>query len=79
MSDLQSSPPELPPRATQRPRRPRCQACMTVQRAIASRSGLEHRSLRCTKCGHIHKAQARVDPMKSGAQGWLNGDLAPYK
>jgi transcription elongation factor Elf1 len=77
MSDLQSSPPELPPRATQRPRCPRCQARMTVQHAIASRPGFEQRTLRCTKCGTIHEAQVHIDPMKSDAQGWLHGELAP--
>jgi transcription elongation factor Elf1 len=76
MSDLQSSPPELPPRAAQRPRCPRCQARMTVQRTIASRSGFEHWTLRCTKCGLIHEAQVHV---KSDAQGWLHGELAPPK
>jgi transcription elongation factor Elf1 len=79
MSDLQSSPPELPPRAAQLPRCPRCQALMAVQRAIASRSGFEHWTLRCTKCGLIHEAQVHVDPVKSDAQGWLHGELAPPK
>jgi len=77
MSDLQSSPPELPPRAAQRPRCPRCQARMTVQRTVASRPGFEHWTLRCKKCGTIHEAQVHVDPMKSDAQGWLRGELAP--
>jgi transcription elongation factor Elf1 len=79
MSDLQSSPPALPPRAAQRPRCPRCQARMTVQRAIPSRPGFEHWTLRCTKCGHIHEAQVQIDPMKSDAQGWPYGELATPK
>jgi hypothetical protein len=58
MSDQQS----LPPRAAQRPRCPRCQARVTVQRTVASRPGFEHWTLRCTKCGHIHEAQVEVDP-----------------
>ena len=32
---------------------------------------------RCKKCGTIHEAQVHVDPMKSDAQGWLRGELAP--
>jgi len=48
-----------PPR---RPRCPRCQARVTVQRTVASRPGFEHWTLRCTKCGHIHEAQVNVDP-----------------
>ena len=58
MSDLQSS----PPRAAQRPRCPRCQARLTVQRTVASRPGFEHWTLRCTKCGHIQEVQVDVDP-----------------
>jgi predicted Zn finger-like uncharacterized protein len=68
VSDLQSSPPALPPRATQR-RCPRCQARLAVQSVIPSRSGFEHWTLRCTKCGHILEAQVHADPMKSDAQG----------
>jgi RNase P subunit RPR2 len=78
MSDLQSSPPELPPYA-QRPRCPRCQARMTVQHTIASRPGFEQWTLRCTNCGHIHEAQVHIDPMKSDAQGWLHGELGQPK
>ena len=69
MSDLQSSPPELSPRAAQRPRCPRCQARMTVQRTVASRPDFEHWTLRCMKCGTIHEAQVHIDPMKSDALG----------
>jgi hypothetical protein len=75
MSDLQSSPPEFPRRAAQRPRCPRCQARMAIQRAIPARSGFEHWTLRCTKCGHIDDAQVHVDPMNSYALGWLHGEL----
>jgi hypothetical protein len=79
MSDLHSPPPELPPRAAQRPRCPRCQARMAVQRAIPSRSGFEHWTLRCMKCGTIHEAQVQIDPMKSEALGWLHGELQPKR
>jgi transcription elongation factor Elf1 len=79
MSDLQSSPPMLPPRVAQRPRCPRCQARMAVQRIIPARSGFEHWTLRCTNCGNIHQAQVHTDPMKSDAQGWLDSELLPPK
>ena len=75
MSDLHFLPPELPPRPAQRQRCPRCQARMAVQRVISARSGFEHWTLRCSKCGHIHEAQVQVDPMNSYALGWLHGEL----
>jgi DNA-directed RNA polymerase subunit RPC12/RpoP len=50
------------PAVGNRPRCPRCQARVTVQRTVASRPGFEHWTLRCAKCGHIHEAQVKVDP-----------------
>jgi transcription elongation factor Elf1 len=69
--------PTLAPRAVVRPRCPQCQASTTVQRAIPSRRGFEHWTLRCTKCGLIHEAQVDADPMKSGAGGWTDSNLNP--
>ena len=68
MSDLQSSP-ELPSRVTQRPRCPRCQARMAVQRAIPARAGFEHWTLRCMNCGHIHEAQVQLVPHDARRDG----------
>ncbi len=34
---------------------PLCSTRMVVQRIIPGRLGLEHWTLRCTKCGHIHQ------------------------
>jgi RNase P subunit RPR2 len=65
----------LTPRALARPRCLRCQAPVVVQRATRGRSGFEHWTLRCTKCGNIHQAQVQTDPMKSEAIGWLCSDL----
>jgi len=48
---------------------------MEVLRTAAARSGFEHWTLRCTKCGLIHEAQVNADPMKSDAAGWERGDL----
>ena len=68
-------PSTLTPRAVSRPRCPQCQAPALVQRATAGRSGFEHWTLRCTKCGHIHEAQVRSDPMTREAAGWLSSEL----
>jgi uncharacterized Zn finger protein len=47
---------------------------MEVQRITAARSGFEHWTLRCIKCGLIHEAQVNTDPMKSDAIGWEHSD-----
>jgi DNA replicative helicase MCM subunit Mcm2 (Cdc46/Mcm family) len=36
-----------------------------VQRITPSRPGYEHRTLRCTKCGHIHQRQVVSSPSPS--------------
>ena len=59
----------LSPRQTVRPRCPLCQAPMKIQRVAPGRPGFEHWTLRCTKCGLIHEAQAHADPLKSEAPG----------
>jgi hypothetical protein len=46
-----------------------------VQRIAATRSGFEHWTLRCTKCGDIQEAQIAADPMNNDSRGWLNGEL----
>jgi hypothetical protein len=48
---------------------------MEVQRITAARSGFEHWTLRCTKCGLIQEAQVNADPMKSDGIGWEHSDL----
>jgi uncharacterized Zn finger protein len=65
----------LTPRAVALPRCPQCQAPALIQRATPGRSGFEHWTLRCPKCGNIHEVQVQTDPMKSEAIGWLSGDL----
>jgi uncharacterized C2H2 Zn-finger protein len=71
--------PILSPRAAERPRCLICQSRMEVQRITAARSGFEHWTLRCTRCGHIHQAQVPTDPMNADAHGWLGGELKPPK
>jgi len=62
-------------RAVARPRCPKCEAPARVQRSTPGRSGFEHWTLRCTKCGHLHEAQVHADPVKSEAAGWLSSHL----
>jgi hypothetical protein len=69
--------PTLSPRATARPRCPKCQSRMEVQRITAARSGFEHWTLRCTKCSLIHEAQVNADPMRSESQSWAHSYLVP--
>jgi hypothetical protein len=71
--------PILSPRAAERPRCLKCQSRMEVQRITVARSGFEHWTLRCTRCGHIHEAQVPTDPMSTDARGWLDGELRSPK
>jgi uncharacterized Zn finger protein len=52
---------------------------MEVQRIITARSGFEHWTLRCIRCGHIHEAQVPTDPVNTDARGWLNSELKSPK
>jgi hypothetical protein len=65
----------LSPRAAARPRCLKCQSRMEVQRITAARSGFEHWTLRCIKCGLVREAQVNADPMKSDVIGWEHSDL----
>jgi uncharacterized Zn finger protein len=70
--------PQIPTRSPRAPERPRCLKCqsrMEVQRITAARSGFEHWTLRCTRCGHIREAQIPTAPMNTPAVGWLVGEL----
>jgi hypothetical protein len=53
---------------------------MEVQHIAAARSGFEHWTLRCTRCGLIQEAQVNADSKKSDdAIGWEHSDLrAPH-
>jgi RNase P subunit RPR2 len=44
----------------------RCQGPNWVQRIAASRSGFEHWTVRCTKCGHIDQMQVVSNGSQSG-------------
>jgi uncharacterized Zn finger protein len=54
--------PNLSARVAGRPRCPQCQSGMEIQHIASARSGFEHWTLRCTKCGLIHEAQVNADP-----------------
>jgi hypothetical protein len=69
--------PTLSPRAAARPRCPKCESRMEVQRITAARSGFEHWTLRCSKRGLVHEAQVDANPMKSDARGCAYGYLVP--
>ena len=73
MADPQT--PILSPRLAERPRCPKCQSRTEVQHITSARPGLEHWTLRCTKCGLIHEAQVNAEPMMPNSNGWKHGDL----
>jgi hypothetical protein len=52
---------------------------MAVQRIVPARTGFEHWTLRCSRCGNIHQAQIANDPMKSDVEGWFHSELVPPK
>jgi hypothetical protein len=50
---------------------------MALSRVLPQRATLDLRTFECGKCGHVEKAVADIDPMKSSALGWLLGELRP--
>jgi hypothetical protein len=72
MSELPK--PTLPLHRTAHRRCLVCQSPMDIQRIIEGRAGLEHWTLRCTRCGHIDQVQMSTDPLKSDASGWMTGE-----
>jgi hypothetical protein len=42
-------------------------------------TGFELRTFDCPQCGHVEQIALASDPMKSGAVGWLTGELRPPK
>jgi hypothetical protein len=41
-------------------------------------SGYDFHTFECATCDHAHTALAVNDPMKSGTQGWLDGEHMTY-
>jgi hypothetical protein len=65
--------PELLP--IQRPRCPKCQARMLTTKVENAADGYESRTFGCHKCRHTETKLLAADPLKTGATGWLSGEL----
>ncbi len=65
--------PELLP--VQRPLCPKCQVRMTNIAVDEGPEGFEHRTFECSRCGQSETRIIALDPMKSDALGWINGEL----
>jgi hypothetical protein len=61
--------------AIERPRCPRCQTRMTLERVSRGPIGFEHRLFECPKCDQVEISVFASDPFKSNATGWLDGEL----
>ena len=59
----------------ERPRCSRCQTRMMLERVSPGPIGFEHRLFECPKCDHVEISVIASDPFKSGAVGWLAGEL----
>jgi hypothetical protein len=59
--------------------RPRCPACdqnrMLLSKLNAGPPGFDYRTFECQKCGGVETITVTSDPMESGVQGWLDGEL----
>jgi hypothetical protein len=59
----------------ERPRCPRCEARMMLERTSSGPIGFEHRLFECPKCDHVEISVIASDPYKSKAAGWVAGEL----
>jgi len=59
--------------------RPRCPTCnqnrMLLSKLETGPSGFDYRTFECQKCGRVQTMAVSSDPMVSGIQGWLAGEL----
>jgi hypothetical protein len=62
-------------------KRPRCPTCnqnrMLLSKLETGPSGFDYRTFECQKCGCVQTMAVSSDPMESGIQGWLAGELKP--
>ncbi|ABD87729.1 hypothetical protein RPC_2175 [Rhodopseudomonas palustris BisB18] len=58
----------------QRPRCPKCQVRMVSVAVAPEPNGAEERVFKCLKCNES-RARRSEDPLRSGAVGWLAGEL----
>jgi uncharacterized Zn finger protein len=56
-----------------------CCAPTLVQRITPSRTGVEHWTLRCTKCGHVHQTEVVSKPPQSDPVDWFDRTLNALK
>ena len=56
--------------AIERPRCPRCQTRMMLERVSSGPIGFEHRLFECPKCDHVEISVTASDPFKSNT-AWL--------
>jgi Zn finger protein HypA/HybF involved in hydrogenase expression len=61
--------------AIERPRCPRCQTRMMLERISSGPIGFEQRLFECPKCDQVEINVIASDPLKSSAAGWLVGEL----
>jgi hypothetical protein len=73
MATVRKPDPELLPIG--RPRCPKCAMRMLTANVQPGPEGFEHRTFECLRCGHSDKKVIACDPLKSGAVGWLAGEL----
>jgi hypothetical protein len=59
----------------QRPRCPGCQVRMLTVGVADAPDGFETRTFGCRKCHRTETRLLAADPMKTGAMGWLSGEL----
>jgi hypothetical protein len=61
--------------AIERPRCPRCQTRMMLERVSPGPIGFEHRLFECPKCDQVEISVIASDPFRSKGAGWLDGEL----
>jgi hypothetical protein len=61
--------------AIERPRCPRCQTRMMLERISPGPIGFEHRLFECPRCDEVELRFIASDPLKSNVVGWLAGGL----
>jgi hypothetical protein len=48
---------------------------MVTTTLVEGPEGFEHRTFKCRRCGHSEDQVVAVDPLKSDAVGWTDGEL----
>jgi hypothetical protein len=50
---------------------------MLLSKLESGPSGFDCRTFECQKCGRVQMTVVASDPLRSGAIGWLAGELKP--